>query len=158
MCLLACAHTIFMYMRNLQAPQLLKGRYDGTTHIESGKSDQERTSSIFSKNSPIGITREGRFRGTVGLRTCSPWQVPRPLEDPLRKLQHLSRPRSNATLAQRPLLMTRIYSPTPLFLTLAHLFPEEIEEFLGNPTRSIHSFFSELEKIKSLTIPPPFYF
>ncbi|MBA0778675.1 hypothetical protein Gotri_006513, partial [Gossypium trilobum] len=24
-----------------------------------------------------------------------------------------------------------------------HLLPEEIEEFLGNPTRSIHSFFSD---------------
>ncbi|PHT28542.1 hypothetical protein CQW23_31864 [Capsicum baccatum] len=23
------------------------------------------------------------------------------------------------------------------------LFPEEIEEFLGNPTRSVHSFFSD---------------
>ncbi|MCE5167398.1 hypothetical protein HAX54_053365, partial [Datura stramonium] len=24
-----------------------------------------------------------------------------------------------------------------------HLFPKEIEEFLGNPTRSVHSFFSD---------------
>ncbi|KAK8953080.1 Protein ycf2 [Platanthera guangdongensis] len=24
-----------------------------------------------------------------------------------------------------------------------HLLPEEIEEFIGNPTRSIHSFFSD---------------